>query len=90
MNSIQMQAIISPTRELTIKLPTEMSPGTPVLVLITPVLTSPMRLETAPVARTDTPHPSWSQEYLNEVLGGWVGEPPWHFEPLPLEERQPW
>jgi len=28
MNSIQMQAIISPTRELTIKLPAEMSPGT--------------------------------------------------------------
>ena len=91
MNSIQMQAIISPTRELTIKLPAEMSPGTPVLILITPVLTSSMRLETAPVpiARTDLHHPSWSQEYLNEVLGGWVGEPPLCLEPLPLEERQP-
>jgi hypothetical protein len=89
MNSIQMKAIISSTRELTIKLPAEMSPGTPVVILITPALTSPMMAETAP-AITDTPHPSWSQEYLNEVLGGWVGEPPPRFEPLPLEERHPW
>lgn len=89
MNTIQTNAVISPTGELTIKLPPGIAPaGTPVEVHI--ILPQIDLNEPEILPSTDTPHPEWSQEYLNQVLGGWLGEPPQRPEPLSWKERHLW
>ncbi|OQW90903.1 MAG: hypothetical protein BWK78_05955 [Thiotrichaceae bacterium IS1] len=90
MNTIQTNAVISSTGELTIKLPSEIAPvGTSVVVLVVCPQVNSMETQKVPTL-TDTPNPEWGQEYLNHVLGGWLGSPPQRPDPLTWEERHLW
>lgn len=89
MNSIPTNAIISSTGELTIKLPPEFVPGTSIVVVVVYPQINSTQIEKIPTI-TDIPHPNWNQDYLHQVLGGWIGEPPQHPEALTWKERDSW